>query len=191
MRLAASLNLAVGLTASLLARNDTPAQTFFRLKQAPSDRNGNTIPISVAMLLAATVGFISLAYEIIWFRLYSFASGGYAPCFAKLLAFYLFGVGYGSVVVRRICQQRLKDDLPRTLETFSKTVTLGSIVGFLVGPALALSIRYVPYDVSFVFVFAGAALLGAAFPILSHSAINARYEAGSKISYIYLGYIIG
>ena len=40
------------------------------------------LPFPMALLVAAFVGFISLCYEIVWYRLYSFASGGPAQSFA-------------------------------------------------------------------------------------------------------------
>ena len=46
----------------------------------------------LALALACLAGFVALSYEILWYRAYSFVSGGAAPAFALLLAMYLFGI---------------------------------------------------------------------------------------------------
>jgi hypothetical protein len=68
---------------------------------------------------------------------------------------------------------------------------LGTITAFLVGPALALWIVHFNYFPSFVFVFIAAALLGSAFPLLSHAAIDPARNSGKSISFLYLSNIIG
>ena len=192
VRLAALLNLMVGAVAIFLhVRFGSALSAAAPQEDAALDGRRRTIPFGVGIALAAAVGFISLAYEIIWFRLYSFTSGGAAPTFAKLLGFYLTGIAYGSYVVRDVCRQRLRDDLRRTTELVATTVLLGSIAGFLVGPLLSFGSRRIPFDLMFFLVFIGAALLGSAFPILSHAVIDPRQQVGSKISYLYLGNIAG
>ena len=189
---AALLNTLVGMTALVLStQNRGPARVSSLSKNDATFELRKTIPLGVGVLLAAAVGFVSLAYEIIWYRLYSFTSGGAAPCFAKLLAFYLFGIGYGSFAVRDICRRELRNNLPRTLETASTTVIAGSIVGFLLGPLLSFSVRFLSYDATYPFVFVAASLLGAAFPLLSQAAIGPRHDAGGKLGYLYLGNIVG
>ncbi len=70
------------------------------------DQSHPTIGTGTGMLLAGATGFIALAYEILWYHIYSFACGGTASCFAYLLAFYLFGIAYGSLAVRDACRQK-------------------------------------------------------------------------------------
>src|SRR5438105_992659 len=53
-------------------------------------------PPRAGLLLSASIGFIALCYEIVWYRLYSLASGRSAACFAMMLGWYLAGVAYGS-----------------------------------------------------------------------------------------------
>jgi spermidine synthase len=192
VRLAALLNFLVGASALLLqARFDLTPPPEIEAEESATSRRNDTIPFGLGMFLAAATGFIALAYEIIWYRLYSFTSGGAAPTFAKLLGYYLLGIAYGSFAIGDICREKLKDDLRGTLETAAKVVILGSIAGFIVGPALGFSVKAVPYDLTFPFVFVAAALLGAAFPILSHAAIHPAQEAGRRISYLYLSNIVG
>lgn len=192
VRAAATLNVIVGGSALLLQRIPTRGrQVDCATKEAAAAPVIRTIPLAAALLLSALVGFISLAYEIVWYRLYSFASGGRASCFALLLAFYLAGIAYGSLVVRDACRQKLRTDPKGAASAFVALVLWAAVASFLVGPAVANAVRYVAYQLTFPFVFVGASLLGAAFPLLSHFAISPIDRAGSKLSYIYLANIIG
>jgi predicted membrane-bound spermidine synthase len=192
VRLAACMNAFVGASTLLLQwfapcnrEPDLPLQSPDRDPAAPS------FPFAVGLLLSALVGFISLAYEIVWYRLYAFASGDRAASFALLLGFYLAGIAYGSLVVRDVCRDKLRSDLSRALSALATLILWAGIAGFLVGPALANALRYVAYPVTFTFVWIGATLLGAAFPLLSHIAIRSLAQAGRSLSYIYLANIIG
>ncbi|HEY6488914.1 MAG TPA: fused MFS/spermidine synthase [Terracidiphilus sp.] len=194
VRMAASMNLLVGTAALFLsARRDetgTAAQPAAQESQSPH----RTIPIQLGMLLAGLTGFIALAYEILWYRVYSFTSGGRATCFATLLAFYLFGIAYGAFAIHDLCKGKLKNDLRATINACSTVVILATIAAFSVGPAVAFaesSSHYVPYEITFVFVAIAAALLGAAFPLLCHASIDPVEKAGRKTSYLYLSNILG
>ena len=90
------------------------------------------------MILAGVTGFIALAYEIIWYRLYAFVSGGSAPCFATLLAFYLLGIAYGSFAVRDACRNKLGNDIRRTLGATASVVILGTIAAFRLAARLGV-----------------------------------------------------
>jgi len=189
VRLAAALNLSVGVTALILYSRDGAVAR--REQPVEPVRPQETIPLWVGMILAGAVGFIALAYEIIWYRLYAFTSEGVAPCFAKLLAFYLFGIAYGSLAVRDGCRGKLGNNVRLTLATASKVVVMGAIAAFLLGPALSVWVRYLTYELSFPLVFIAAALLGASFPLLSHAAIDPARKAGQRLSFLYLSNILG
>jgi spermidine synthase len=192
VRLAAVINGIVGLTALLWSMRTQSADGSTRYQPSPARGDAEqTIHFGTGMLLAGAVGFISLAYEIIWYRVYSFTSGGSASCFAKMLAFYLAGIAYGSFAVRDVCREKPGNNLSRTLGAASTVVLLGSLASFLLGPALAYSASFLLYDLTFPFVFVGAALLGSAFPLLSHASIDPQEPAGRRLSYLYLSNIVG
>jgi spermidine synthase len=194
VRLAAVLNIVVGIAASLFASRKAPGdQTATRFKDRSGELEHRTISFAAGVLLAAVAGFVALGYEILWYRIYSFVSGGSASCFAKLLAFYLFGVAYGSFAVHDACKNKLKNDLRRTLRAGSLIVLLGSVTAFLAGPCVASSVSslHLPYDLTFALVAISAALTGAAFPIVSHAAIGPTEQAGKRLSYLYLSNIVG
>ncbi|HTW79773.1 MAG TPA: fused MFS/spermidine synthase [Terracidiphilus sp.] len=189
VRLAVGFNIAVGATALILqrgraapaSRSDSPAETI---------EPQRTIPLWVGMILAGATGFIALAYEIIWYRLYSFASGSTAQCFAEVLAFYLFGIAYGSRAVRSACQTKLGNDIRRTMAAGAEVIVLGGIAAYLVGPALMMWEIYSP-TIPFVGVFVAATLLGAAFPLLAHASIDPAQRVGKGVSFLYFSNIIG
>ena len=94
-------------------------------------------------------------------------------------------------MVRDLCRQQLKSDVPRTLRTAAVFVVWGSVVAFLLGPTVGWSVRYVPYVLTFPLAFIGASLLGGIFPLLSHAAIRPQQKVGKSLSYLYLANIIG
>lgn len=192
VRMAACLNIAVGASA-LLWRVRTNAVEPPQ-PETPATAGADptpTIPFAAGMLLAGLTGFIALAFEILWYRLYSFTSEGTASCFAKLLAFYLFGIAYGAHAVHDLCRGKLRHDRARTLRAASTVVLLGTIAGYLLGPAMSIAVRFIDYQLTYAFVALGAALLGAAFPLLAHAAIGPGQQAGKRLSYLYLSNIIG
>jgi spermidine synthase len=192
VRLAACLNFLVGLTAviiSLAGKEQRERETLEAVRG--EDQPHQTIPFDIGMVLAGCTGFVALAYEIIWYRLYSYASGGRAPSFANLLAYYLFGVAYGALAVHDECRKKFKNDLGRTLKAGAIVVLVGSIAAYLLGPALAFSAVHISYEYLYGLVTIASALLGAAFPILSHASIDPTREAGKKLSFLYLSNIVG
>jgi predicted membrane-bound spermidine synthase len=194
VRLAASLNLVVGVCAFLISRGKEPTNVVPRKRAgSTADSSQKTIPFGIGILLAAAAGFIALAYEIVWYRVYAFASGGAAPSFSRLLAFYLFGIAYGSLAVHDLSRKKLKNDFLKTLQIASSVVAFGSIAAFLVGPVVSFSVSSLrlPYSVTYVFVAVAAALLGSAFPIIAHATIDPFAEAGRELSFIYLSNIVG
>jgi spermidine synthase len=192
VRMAACLNLVVGTTALIFPDKKQPdiaAQAGEARSQSAADRE--TIPLRMGMLLAGLTGFIALAFEILWYRIYSFTSAGTASCFAMMMAFYLFGIAYGAYAVHDLCKRKFRRDLKRTLAAASLVVLVGTIGGYLLGPLVSVAVRFVDFAMTFVFVAAAAALLGAAFPLLAHAAIGPGEQAGKKLSYLYLSNIIG
>jgi len=189
IRLAACFNLVVGVSAMLLQRGN--AYAFQPHPASSSQTRQQTIPLWIGMVLAGATGFVALAYEIIWYRLYAYTSGSLAPTFAEMLAFYLFGIAYGSIAVRDACRKKLGNDIQRTMAATCQVVLFGAIAAFLLGPALARWVVHFPYGPTYTFIFIAAALLGAAFPLLSHAAIDPESGVGKSISLLYLSNIIG
>jgi predicted membrane-bound spermidine synthase len=190
VRVAVCFNAFVGVAALLLERRAS-VHVVQRANRRDAAARSMTIPFWIGMFLACATGLIALSYEIIWYRLYSFASGTSASCFAKLLGFYLLGIAYGSLVVRDACKKQLNQNVSKTLQVCSEVVVIGAIAAYLVGPALAHSIVHVSYEFTFVFVFFAAALLGSAFPLLANASIDPETGSGKHLGMLYLSNIIG
>jgi spermidine synthase len=148
------------------------------------------IPFPMALLLAALAGFISLCYEIVWYRLYSFASGGPAQCFAYVLGAFLGGIALGSLLSRRLCRQS-SYGLTTLARSISLLVLAASILGFTIVPLVALAVQHINYLWTLPLVTITAGLLGATFPLLCHISFRPDSHAGAGLSYLYLSNIIG
>jgi spermidine synthase len=188
--LACCFNLLVGAVAIAVATRNAALPPSLPSKSRVS---GETIPLWIGVLLAGVIGFIALAYEIIWYRVYSFTTGGKASAFALLLAFYLTGIAAGSVVVQDTCKEKLGNNLPQTLWAAARVVLLGSISAFLLGPAVAHSVVHLhfPFGLTYFFVLISAGFLGSTFPLLAHATIASGNGAGKEISYLYVSNILG
>jgi MFS family permease len=174
VRLACCFNLAVGAIALATV---TPSN---RQKSLRDREASQTIPLWISVLLAGIIGFVALAYEIIWYRLYSFTTAGTAQCFAQLLGFYLIGIAYGSLAVRDVCRQKLSNNVHATLWAAATVVLSGTITAFLLGRALVRAIVQIPFGMTYLFVFVAAALLGSAFS--ARPAVGPGRGAGESVT---------
>jgi len=143
------------------------------------------------MVLVGLAGFISLSYEIVWYRIYSFASGGSARSFAYLLGGYLAGIAFGSLLSLWLCHDASVQALPRYLNVISVFIILANLVGFLVVPSVAYAVRFVHYPYTLPLITVAAGLLGAIFPLICHVSVKPDARAGAGLSYLYLSNIIG
>lgn len=142
----------------------------------------------LALILVALTGYLSLSYEILWVRLYNFTSGSRAWAFGAMLGSYLIGLALGSLWSLRYHGESQDSGALRTLARF---VLIANLLGFLVAPLVSWSVVWVHYAVSFPLVVAAAAFLGAALPLICHFAIPPDENAGARLSYLYLGNILG
>src|SRR2546423_7112071 len=94
---------------------------------------GSTARFKLALALACACGFISLAYEIMWARLFGFASGSLAPGFAAMLGSYLFGLAAGSLISRR-WQNGNATPSSSPWRMLSGWIVVSNIISFLVPP---------------------------------------------------------
>jgi len=143
------------------------------------------------LLVVAFAGFISLSYEILWFRAFSFASGGAPTIFGQLLFFYLVGLAVGSFVSRIFCRDRTATGDRRELLPLAGFVFVANLLGFLVLPLLAFLGTLFEAPVAMPFVAVAAASWGAVLPLVSHFAIAPDRLAGSRVSYLYFANIAG
>lgn len=187
---AAALNTLVGSTVLVLHFRWRGRTAVAAAEQAETTPSAPLLAFPMALVLAALAGFISLCYEIVWYRLFSFVTGGPAQCFAFVLGTFLAGIAFGSLLSRRVCSQA-SANVARFARSIAVLVLLANLAGFAIVPLVALMVRHVDYLWTLPLVAVAAGLLGATFPLLCHISVRPDARAGSGLSYLYLGNIIG
>ena len=146
---------------------------------------------AVALAVAAASGFIALSYEILWYRVISYASWGLPGAFGLLLAAYLFGLAIGSRIAGAFCKDKTQAGDTKQLRALAVFTFVANLVAWLVVPAFGLSAKKYDWPPALVAVAVAAALLGAILPLVAHFGIKPDEKAGANLSYIYLSNIIG
>jgi spermidine synthase len=136
-------------------------------------------------------GFVALSYEIVWFRVYSFLSGGSATSFGVLLGAYLAGIAFGSLWSRRFCDTAGTGGDPKRLSMPAALVAVSSLLGFALVPVVAHTVVQANYAWTLPLVALVAGLLGATLPLVAHFGIAPDERAGARLSYLYLANIVG
>lgn len=143
------------------------------------------------LFVAAAAGFISLSLEILWFRVYSFLTGGAAPSFGVVLACFLFGLAVGSFASWVYCHDGTAEKGKSHLWIPALLVLAGSVTGFLLVPFVAWAVRGPGFVVTLPLISLATALLGAVLPLVSHLGIAPDDAAGQRISFLYMANIAG
>ena len=186
IKLAVALNILAALAVLILHfRFRSASLTIY--KELHATESLQMIPFPVALALAAISGFIALCYEIVWYRLYSFASEGTAQAFAYVLGAFLFGIAFGSLLGRRLCQKH-STNITRSI---GQLVLFANLTGFAIVPLVAFLVRFVNYTWTLPLIAIAAGLLGATFPLLCHISVLPDSRSGQGLSYLYLANIIG
>jgi spermidine synthase len=164
VRLAAALNIIVGLAALFAgwrSRRITPAA-----EACVDDRvaaPGSLLPFPLAMMLVGFSGFLSLCYELLWYRACAFATATRANAFAILLGAYLEGIAFGSLFSKGVCS-RNGAKANSHLRLLSILLASASTLSFLVVPVVARLWQGAPFAVVMPIVLVAAGLMGMMFP---------------------------
>ncbi len=203
VQLAASINALVGAGALVYAFRSKRDKEEMSRPEQPMELNvhpgkGRLLPFPLALACAAFCGFAALAYEILWYRLLTFATGDTARVFASLLGSYLLGLALGSRFVERYSdrQQNRGDGVNLLGGVFFAS----AILGFAVGPVVALVMNFVSlanagiataYLIVLLSICLGALFFGATFPLIAHVSVNPARHAGAAMSFLYAANIAG
>ncbi|MGA8150929.1 MAG: fused MFS/spermidine synthase [Terriglobales bacterium] len=212
VRVAATINALIGVTVLIYSLSSprksnssryTPSEKTGDPKEvaAPAGDLAGLLPFPLALACAGFAGFMALAYEIVWYRILAFASGGIAPVFAFLLGSYLIGIALGSRWLEGYAQ-RDKQNRVQALKLLGWIFLASSFVSFTVGPLFAYVLRFCSalmgggeifpsYLLFLPMIGLGAVLFGVTFPLVSHVSIPVDDKAGASLSYLYVTNILG
>jgi predicted membrane-bound spermidine synthase len=191
--LAAAINATVGIGAIAINRLRSEASREAATTQSPAA--GESLPMlsqGWATIFVGVSGFIALAYEILWYRLFSFWSGSGARVFALLLGAYLAGIAAGGLIAHDLTRDPASDRSKRQyLRLLACFVVMANLAGFVAAPAMGVAAQY--FSASFVMLIIAfvAALLATTFPLISHVTIVNDRGAGYGASRLYFSNIVG
>lgn len=191
VRAAACINAVVGTVALVyhFARG-TAASSAQRTADEPLWQTAELLPFWLGVIVAASSGLIALAYEILWYRVFAFATATRSETFPYLLGMYLLGIAFGSLLAEHIC--RTQNDVARQRRLLGTLIVIGNLVAFALAPAASYfpQAAYGPM-LGLAVVPIAALLLGATFPLTCNLVVAADTRAGSRISFLYFSNIVG
>lgn len=185
VHVAACLNAAAALVVLLLLRRPaTEAENSPTATTAPT--TVCELPLHTAYMWSALSGFLALSWEIVWSRVFNFASASRAPVFGLMLASYLLGLAVGSLLSPWLLRQS-----GRVRPRLSRLVLLSSLTAFSVAPVMAMLASHLSWEWGYGLVIVAGMLIGLPFPLLCHAAIPPGQDTGHQLSRLYLANIIG
>ena len=189
VRLAACVNFLVAVSALCLSRARPGAAVAADVVTTGTEIEALSFPFSVAMVLAALIGFISLGLEIVWFRVFSLASSDRAAAFALLLSTYLAGIAAGSYVAGKITEKLSSRGV--IVGAATVIVTAAGLIPYLTLTIAWLSGHGIMFSFAAPAFFLVAALLGSIFTLTCRLVIPMGPNAGRRVSLLYVANIVG
>jgi spermidine synthase len=202
-RLAATLNVAVGLTAMLLAKRGTATERGTATVSAVgppetvavphSETVAVPLPGSLAVVVAvfAISGFASLALEVVWFRTLVLYYPATTYAFTAMLATVLAGIAAGSLIAAPLLR-RIEPTLLHFGALHAAT-GIAAAAGFV-----ALSRFYDPAAAATgvlrgaaITILPAAVVMGIAFPVGCRLWLRSTVDAGRRIGILYSANLSG
>jgi spermidine synthase len=145
-----------------------------------------------ACIVSMLAGYVSLSYEVIWFRAFLIGTNQ-SQAFAMILGAYLGGLALGSWLFRRYFAA--KPVSTQLLYLLCVVILLSCVVGFSVLPLAARAASLSGWDafvsVTLLLVFAQTVIAGIIFPLLCHVGFTADAKAGLHLSFVYVSNVLG
>lgn len=155
-----------------------------------SPRPARSLPPAWVLVVAALVGFVSLSQEILWVRVIGFAMLGIPQVFGHVLGVFLIGVALGARDAKALCGLPGAD----VVRALARRLLVAGVAAYvaipLVGQVMSWS-KSAGLPVAYLAVGAGAYLLGAVLPVLSHVAAARGAAAGVSVAWIYVANVAG
>jgi spermidine synthase len=201
---AATINIALGLTALWLAKNSSP----FAIYAKPADRKtaGEIIKLpigkqgdkgyatkAIVLVAFALSGFAALCYEVIWSRVLALIIGSSVYAFSIMLATFLTGLAVGAILAARAADQIARPT--SILAAIEIAIGISSLIGayfFNELPYVFLQLYKLIADSHFGFLLLGqflvaslvmivpTLLLGSLFPLVVRTLAASRLNASSQ-----------
>jgi predicted membrane-bound spermidine synthase len=143
----------------------------------------------LVLALAGAGGFVSLSYEIFFFRTLSYATGSSATAFAATLGAFLIGIASGSRQAGRSCAADDDDPVARIV----LDVTIANLVGCLFLPLLGI-VSWMGASIvglGLLLVYLVARFWGSFLPNLATLGVPPDDHVGMRTALIYLANIVG
>jgi spermidine synthase len=190
VHVAVLMNALVAIGALAAWRYDLAHPQVGRGDAAAQSPRKPALAFAPVLALAAVGGFVSLSYEIFFFRTVSFASGSSATAFAATLCAFLIGVASGSRQAGAACAASSHEDAIRSA---LRGLMIANLLGFVFLPVLA-HLAWLGNSilaVALIMVFLVARAWGALLPYLAHLGIAADEDSGMRTALLYLANILG
>jgi spermidine synthase len=142
------------------------------------------------LALAAAGGFISLSYEIFFFRTVSYASGSSATAFAATLGAFLIGLASGSRRASVNCETLSRE---KAMRRTALDLMLANLLGLLFLPILDHlgGLEGAVIGAAILMVYLIARFWGSLLPTLAELGIQADGQAGWQTALLYVANIAG
>jgi predicted membrane-bound spermidine synthase len=184
------INSAVALGA-LLAYWRDPRSPVDMMQDKPVAAGKNIVlGFAPTLMLAAAGGFVSLSYEIFFFRTVSYASGSNSTAFAVTLSAFLIGLASGARQAGRDCTTLSQETL---MQRPLAALIVATLVALLFLPVInyLASVETAAIGVAILAVYLFARFWGTLLPYLAEMAIAGDAEAGMRTAALYLANIAG
>jgi predicted membrane-bound spermidine synthase len=148
------------------------------------------LQFSSVLGLACASGFVSLSYEIFFFRTVSYATGSSATAFAATLGAFLVGLASGSREAGALCATAVPETV---IQRVVARLILANAVGLLFLPLLDQMawLKSGVVGVALALVYLLARSWGMLLPCLAQLGIAADARTGMRTAWLYLANILG
>jgi spermidine synthase len=195
----------VGSLSLIAARHERPLPVKARRQEPAQGKGSEAGGQTLLIWVFACSGFVSIAYEVVWFRFLTNVSSSTVYAFSGMLSTYLFGLVIGALLCARYLAPH-KDRLLRyfaviqlliavaatlTLATLGKAGTFHSLLSTIVQALVPVKAQMLlGDDVSFFFtcilaILLPTTLIGISFPLASELTAMRMSALGRRIGTLY------
>jgi spermidine synthase len=183
------LNVAVAIGALAMHWRERPNAAAHELAQPPRAAP-RSLALAPVLALAAAGGFVSLSYEIFFFRTVSYASGSSATAFAATLSAFLVGLASGSRQAASNCATLSRQE---AILRAAGSLATANLLGIIFLPLLA-QLAWLDRGVigaAMLMVYLIARFWGSFLPYLAEFSVAPDARAGMHTALLYLANILG